>query len=269
MPTCGEGGSAPVIPVDAFEALLREAAGNLRARLPPRLVVTFRPLTEVYFRTTARGGELRVVVNDSFEDAPWEALVGLADVIVARASGAARSHSVGKAFWDYVETEGLKRRMQTNYLARQRTFVPEPRGKAYDLVRIFDDINERYLDGQLRLPVLAWTLRPITSRWGWYSAMVRPCGLIVINRLLDDARVPRFVLEGTMYHEALHMHLDPELSNGRRRVHTREFYDLERRFERLDDLRPEYRKVLRRYADEARRAARGASMRRSSASSRR
>ena len=42
-----------------MEALLRDAAEELGARLPRRLDVAFRPLAEAYFRTTARGGELR------------------------------------------------------------------------------------------------------------------------------------------------------------------------------------------------------------------
>ena len=59
--------------------------------------------------------------------------------------------------------------------------------------------------------MLGWTRRPLTYRWGWYSSMVRPNGLIVINCLLDDEQVPRFVLGGTMHHEMLHMLTDPKV----------------------------------------------------------
>lgn len=236
--------------------MMRDAARSLRARLPPRLDVTFRPLAEAYFRTTARGGELRVVVNDAFDDAPRDVLEGLAQVVVARASGTARPRQVGAAFWEYVETDGLRDRMQGNYLARQRSFVAYPQGEAWDLTLLFDKVNERFFEGSLDHPMLGWTSRPITYRWGWYSSMVRPHGLIVINCLLDDDRVPAFVLEGTMYHEMLHMLLDPRVVNGRRLVHTAEFRKMERRYERHDDLRPEYRRVLDRYAKEASRIRR-------------
>jgi hypothetical protein len=228
--------------------MLREAGRSLGARVPRRLVVAVRPLAEAYFRTTARGGELRVVVNDAFEDAPEEVLAGLCEVIVARASGAARPRNVGRAFWDHVETGWMRERMQENYMARQRSFVPEPRGRVWDLRELFDAMNTGYFEGGLPEPMLGWTMRPLTYRWGWYSSMVLPHGLIVLNRLLDDDRVPRFVLEGTMHHEMLHMVLDPEVANGRRVVHTSAFRDLERRFPGHSELRPEYRRVLGRYA---------------------
>lgn len=231
-----------------METFLRDAASELRARLPRRLQVVYRPLVEAYFRTTARGGELRVVVNDAFSEAPGEVMAAMAQVIVARASGAARPREVGAPFWKYVETDGLRERMQRNYLERQRSFRPEPRGRAWDLVELFDTVNEGYFGGALERPMLGWTLRPITYRWGWYSSMVRPHGLIVVNCLLDDPKVPAFVLEGTMHHEMLHMLTDTRVVNGRRVVHTREFRSAERAFERFGDLRPEYRRVLDRYA---------------------
>jgi hypothetical protein len=233
---------------DAFEGMLRDAASKLEARLPGRLRVTFRPLTEAYFRTTARGTELRVVVNDALDDAPLGVLAALAEVIVARASGAARPRDVGGAFWEHVEEEAFRGRMQRNYLARQRSFRSEPAGEVWDLVEVFDHVNSRYFGGSLDRPMLGWTLRPLTYRWGWYSSMVRPHGLIVINRLLDDPEVPRFLVEGTMHHEMLHMLSDARVVNGRRVVHTREFRRAERSFERYPELRPEYRRVLGRYA---------------------
>jgi hypothetical protein len=232
---------------EELEQMLRDAAKSLGARLPPRLLVAVRPLAEAYFRTTARGGELRVVINDALSDAPLDVLEALCEIIVARASGAARPRMVGKPFWDYVETEELKERMQANYMARQRSFDPELQGRAWDLLQLFDAVNKDYFDNSIPHPLLGWTRRPLTYRWGWYSSMVRPHGLIVINRLLDDPQVPRFVLEGTMYHEMLHMQVDPVVVNGRRIVHTSTFRALDSKFDRHEDLRPEYRKVLRRY----------------------
>lgn len=240
-----------------MEVHLREAASTMRARIPGRLVVAFRPLTEAYFRTTAKNRQLRVVVNDAFDDATPEVMGAMAEVIVARASGAARPREVGKPFWHYVESDDLRERMQRNYLDRQRSFSPQPRGEVWDLDQLFDDINTQYFEGALERPMLGWTRRPLTYRWGWYSSMVRPNGLIVINCLLDDKKAPRFVLEGTMHHEMLHMLMDPKVVGGRRVVHTREFRTMERGYEHYSELRPEYRKVLNRYARRLSRTRRG------------
>lgn len=231
-----------------FEDALAEAARRLAVRLPRRLSVAFRPLAEAYFRTTARGGELAVSVNDAFEEAPPEVLSALAEVVVARASGKVRPRTVGAAFWRHVETEGARGLMERNYLARQRSFVPDPVGRTYHLEELFDEVNQAYFEGSLPRPLLGWSRRPLTYRWGWYSSMVRPHGLIVVNRLLDDPEVPRFVLEGTMHHEMLHMLLGPDVVQGRRVVHSATFREMEARFGRLGELRPEYRRALDRYA---------------------
>jgi hypothetical protein len=233
-----------------MERTLRAAAKGMGVRLPPRLSVAVRPLAEAYFRTTTRGGELRVVLNDALSDAPVDVMEGLAEVIVARTSGVTKPRSVGGPFWEHVGSEPVRERMRVNYLARQRSFSPDPSGKAWDLLDVFDRVNERCFQGAMPRPMMGWTRRPLTYRWGWYSSMVPPHGLIVINRLLDDPRVPAFVLEGTVHHEMLHMLVDPEMVNGRRVVHTSRFREMERRFERHDDLRPEYRRILARYGRE-------------------
>ncbi len=237
-----------------LEAMLRGKARGGGGSLPPRLKVTFRPLTEAYFRTRARGGELSVVVNDVLVDAPDEVLEGLAEVVIAKSTRSGGARRVGRAFWDHVDTTDVRERMERNYLQRQRSFVPDPKGRHWDLDALFDEVNEEFFEGRLERPMLAWSRRPNTTRWGWFSSMVMPHGLIVINRLLDDDRVPGFLLRGTMYHEMLHMVNDPKLTNGRRRVHTREFHEMERRFSELGVMRPEYRKVLNRYARELRAA---------------
>jgi hypothetical protein len=94
-----------------LERMLREAARGMGAGLPRRLTIALRPLAEAFFRTTARGGELRVVINDAFASAPREVLEGLAEVIVAKTTRLARPRSVGVPFWEYLETEPVRERI--------------------------------------------------------------------------------------------------------------------------------------------------------------
>lgn len=216
--------------------------------LPRELVVAFRPMADAYFRTHARTGSLRVAINDAFERAPREVLEALAEVVVVKSSGRGSDRDVGGAFWDWVETDDFKALVEDNYLARQRSFVARPRGAVFDLEELFDEVNAEFFGGRLERPLLAWSTRPLTYRWGYYSDLIRPNGVLVINRLLDDAQVPRFVLRGTMYHEMLHMVMEPRQRNGRRVVHTREFNQADRKFPEHARLRDEYRKVLNRYA---------------------
>ena len=243
----GEPAPAAVTAGD-LEAMLRAAARAVGCRLPPRVEAAFRPMADAYFRTNARPGALRVAVNDAFERAPRAALEGLCEAVVVKASGKGTGREVGAAFWEWVERPGVKALMEGNYLARQRSFVAVPRGTVYDLGELFDEVNAEFFGGGLDRPLLAWSTRPLTHRWGYYSDLIRPRGVLVINRLLDDAQVPRFVLRGTMYHEMLHMVHEPRRSNGRRVVHTHEFNEADASFPEHARLREEYRRVLRRYA---------------------
>lgn len=212
-------------------------------------------MADAYFRTSVGPGALRVVVNDAFERVPRDALEGLCEVVIVKSSGKGSGRQAGRPFWEWVERPEVKELMEGNYLSRQRSFVARPRGTVFDLQVLFDEVNAEFFGGALERPLLAWSTRPLTHKWGYYSDLIRPRGVLVINRLLDDAQVPRFVLRGTMYHEMLHMVHEPRRSNGRRVVHTREFNEADARFPEHAHLRGEYRKVLRRYAG-ALRAAR-------------
>ena len=235
-------------PPSELEAMMRRAARALGLRLPKDLHVAFRPMADAYFRTHARQGSLRVAINDAFERAPRGALEGLAEVVVERSTGKGSGRRVGAAFWEWVRSPEVVDLMEGNYVARQRSFVAGARGAVWDLTELFDEVNKGMFGGRLPRPVLAWSAKPLTYRWGWYSDMVRPHGVLVLNRLLDDAAVPRRVLEATMYHEMLHMVLPPEHVDGRRIVHTRAFNDEDRKFPGHAELREEYKKVLARYA---------------------
>jgi len=242
-------------PPSELEAMMRRAARTLGLRLPKDLHVAFRPMADAYFRTHARQGSLRVAINDAFERAPRDALEALAEVIVERCVGKGSGRRVGEAFWEWVRSPEVVELMEGNYLERQRSFVAGARGAVWDLAELFDDVNRGMFGGRLPRPVLAWTAKPLTYRWGWYSDMVRPHGVLVLNRLLDDAAVPRRVLEATMYHEMLHMVVPPEHVEGRRVVHTRAFNEQDRKFPGHAEMREEYKKVLARYV-KALRAAR-------------
>jgi hypothetical protein len=235
--------------------MLWRAARSLGLRLPKELRVAFRPMADAYFRTHARQGSLRVAINDAFERAPRDALEALAEVIVERCVGKGSGRRVGAAFWEWVRSPEVVELMEGNYLARQRSFVAGARGAVWDLGALFDDVNRAMFGGRLPRPLLAWSAKPLTYRWGWYSDMVRPHGVLVLNRLLDDAAVPRRVLDGTMYHEMLHMVVPPVHVAGRRVVHTRAFNDEDKKFPGHAELREEYKKVLARYVN-ALRAAR-------------
>jgi hypothetical protein len=59
--------------------------------------------------------------------------------------------------------------------------------------------------------------------------------LVRVHPALDRDWVPRFFVEYIVYHELVHAVCPPEAGESRRRVHTEEFRDLERRFPKYQE----------------------------------
>jgi hypothetical protein len=121
--------------------------------------------------------------------------------------------------------------------------VLRPAGETVDLREVVASLNDRYFEGRVAVNV-TWgrssggaahhsRRRPrVTSlQLGSYSF---EDGLIRIHRVLDDPKIPRYVLEAVVFHEMLHADMPPEVKNGRRCFHSPEFRRRERRFRQLD-----------------------------------
>jgi hypothetical protein len=97
--------------------------------------------------------------------------------------------------------------------------------------------------GCLERPALHWAPTVSRRRLGHY---IRARDLVCLNPLLDDPRVPEFLVEFVLYHELLHKKHGTRPGEGRRHSHTPEFRADERRhpafdlaenlLSRLDDL---------------------------------
>lgn len=95
-----------------------------------------------------------------------------------------------------------------------------PAGAVHDLRRIADQVNERWFEGRVDVPI---TWGRDTSRKSVRSRRLgswrRGDRMIVIHPVLDDERVPEFVVAFVVYHEMLHA-LQPE---NTRRPHDAAF----------------------------------------------
>ena len=135
----------------------------------------------------------------------------------------------------------LRRRVQRLYrsagLARvgggPRAVVLRHRGRHFDLKEIFDSLNGRHFDGEVRAFV-TWgrktraSLRSRSIHFGSYNWSRR---VIRVHPDLDRGFVPRYFLESVIYHEMLHAHLGfSQGAGGRRSAHGAEFRRREREF---------------------------------------
>ena len=60
---------------------------------------------------------------------------------------------------------------------------------------------------------------------------------IVVSRVFDNPRVPRYAVEYLVYHEMLHLRHPVRLRGSRRSVHPRQFHDDEKLFPQLDEAK--------------------------------
>jgi hypothetical protein len=97
---------------------------------------------------------------------------------------------------------------------------------------MFSDLNARYFGGRIERPLLSWSHRPTRRVLGHHDHVHRA---IIISRTLDNAAVPRFVVEYVLYHEMLHVKHPARIISGRTVYHGRAFRDDERLFERFDE----------------------------------
>lgn len=122
-----------------------------------------------------------------------------------------------------------------------------PIGVAWNLQELFDGLNQRYFDGRLTA-VLRWS-----SKWGGLSthqSLQTKHGhvhLITIAKAYDAPDVPRFAVEGVLFHEMCHITHPPRKGTGEKRViHHKQFQEAERRFAQWMQWRDWERRHLRR-----------------------
>jgi predicted SprT family Zn-dependent metalloprotease len=106
------------------------------------------------------------------------------------------------------------------------------RGRVFDLAELYEAINAKHFDGQVRARI-GWGRRAPNQRrrsikMGVYFHDQK---IIRIHPALDDERVPRYFIEMVVFHEMLHQIFPPSADeDGRRTVHGKAFRDAERRF---------------------------------------
>lgn len=113
----------------------------------------------------------------------------------------------------------------------RQVYMPPARGHYFDLEAIFHALNHRYFAGRIHARI-TWSRRPpqrprTSIRFGSYHASTR---LIRVHCLLDQAFVPRYVVESIVFHEMLHQLIPRQRINGRWCIHPPEFRQHERRF---------------------------------------
>lgn len=217
------------------EELFTRVFTQVRPRTPaPAVRVEFCAFANANSFIRMDNGVLEVRITDLLAHAPAPVLEALAWILVCKLWRKPVPRSCSHSYRHYLNRQDVRTHLQQIRKERGRKQLRHPRGHAWDLEQIFEDLNARFFDGSMSRPELGWSVRTSRTTLGHYDPSHHA---IVLSRILDRPEVPKLVVEYVMFHEMLHLRHPVEHRGARRCVHTPEFKAAERQFPDLEQAR--------------------------------
>jgi predicted metal-dependent hydrolase len=212
-----------------------QAYSELRPQAPaPVMHVRFYPFVSVHNTIRLRQGELHIRLSDLLEAAPDAVLQAIAHILLAKLYRRPIDRVRSARYRRHVAGHELAAKARLVRQLRGRKHIRSPRGYHYHLDEIFDDLNLRFFHGLLGRPQLTWSRNHSRTSLGHYDPAHNT---IVISRVFDDPRVPRYAVDYIVFHEMLHLKHPVRLKGSRRCVHSKEFLAEEKMFPELEKAR--------------------------------
>jgi len=197
------------------------AFAELRPRTPvPVMHIRFYPFVSINNTIRLRQSELYIRLSDLLEGAPEPVLHAIAHILLAKLYRKPIDRAQSARYRRYVGSHDLAAKARLIRQMRGRKHIHSARGHYYHLEEMFDELNRRFFHGLMGRPQLTWSREQARNRLGHYDPAHNT---IVISKVFDDPRVPRYVVEYILYHEMLHLKHPVKLRGSRRCVHSKEF----------------------------------------------
>ena len=194
---------------------------------PPQFIVEFFPYAGLAHTIRLREHTAHVRLSDALRGAPASVLEAAAAILLSRIFRRRTPRESLDEYRRFTLAPSTRRRVARVRRARARRIAGGPRGAAHDLAPMFVRLNRRYFAGRLRRPRLAWSDRIWRTQFGCFDPALDQ---IVLNRRLDRAAVPAFVVEYVLFHEMLHVKHPLRATRCRMQAHSREFLREEKRY---------------------------------------
>lgn len=212
--------------------IFHETYRELRPRAPmPAMQVRFYPFANINNTIRLRQGELKIRLSDLLEGAPEPVLEAIAHILLSKLYRKEIEPQQASRYRRYTNSRELTDKAHLVRQLRGRKNLHGTQGAVYDLEEIFEDLNRRFFFGLMGRPQLTWSNVLSRRRLGHYDPAHNA---IVISKVFDHPRVPRYAVEYLLYHEMLHLKHPVKLRGSRRCVHGREFQAEEKLFPQLD-----------------------------------
>jgi hypothetical protein len=216
---------------EGLQEIFHEAYRELRPNSPPpELKIEFFAFANVNNTIRLRDGKLLVRLSDLLEGAPENVLRAIICILLAKMYRKPVDRSHAARYRKYVASHDIVRKAHLVRQMRGRKRLLPAQGHFYDLDAIFDDLNQRFFHGLLGRPRMSWSQLRTRRILGHYDPAHNA---IIISRVFDHFKVPRYAVEYIVYHEMLHLKYPVRLHGSRRCVHSEEFQAEERLFPQL------------------------------------
>jgi predicted metal-dependent hydrolase len=200
----------------------------------PELAVEFFAFANINNTIRLRQGKLFVRLSDLLEGAPEPVLRALAHILLAKMYRNPIKRTHAARYRKHVSSHEITAKAHLVRQMRGRKRIDSAKGHAYNLDAIFEQLNTRYFHGLLARPQITWSQNHARHSLGHYDPAHNA---IVVSRVFDHPRVPRYAVEYIVYHEMLHLKHPVKLRGSRRCVHSAEFLAEEKLFPQLEQAR--------------------------------
>lgn len=200
----------------------------------PELRVEFCQFANANCFIKLEGGCLEVRISDLLSGAPAPVMEALAHILLGKLYRKPAARIYDNRYRLYLNRRDMRRQAHLLRQIRGRKFVSGPAGQHRNLEETFERLNAAFFDGLMGRPQLGWSRTKSRSMLGHYDPSHNA---IIISRIFDQEQVPPIALDYVMFHEMLHLRYPVDHSGRRRRVHTREFREEEKKFPQLKEVK--------------------------------
>ena len=216
---------------DVYLRVFRELKPRTRA---PEVAVKFYPYANAdsTIQLDDDRRRLTVKISDQLEGAPAPVQEALAHILLRKLYKKPIPRKYNYRYRLYLNRTDIRRKALLIRQIRGRKQILSAQGRVYDLDELFDDLNAQFFGGLLAKPQLSWSPGKSRNTLGHFDPAHNA---IIISRVFDHPKIPRFLVEYIVYHEMLHLKFPVEYNRSRRRVHTKDFQRNERAFQRYTE----------------------------------
>jgi hypothetical protein len=223
------------------EEIYRRVFRELRPRSPlPELLLEFCRFANADSFIRLQNGRLHVRISDLLSGAPAPVTEALAYILLGKLYQKPIARVYTHRYRLYLNRRDVRRQAQLVRQIRGRKFISGPQGQHYNLEEIFESLNQEFFDGLMGQPVLGWSRQESRSMLGHFDPAHNA---IIISRIFARPTVVPLAIGYVMFHEMLHLRYPVEHKGVRRRVHTREFREAEKKFPRLKEAKEQLKRL--------------------------